>query len=108
LFVPASFFVAAASAWIVGVGLRRNAGEQRMLALTTGLAAAGAYFLVYLVMDLAGWKVGAPDAGKRATMLVVTGLGSLAAALGGGGAIGFAVAPRALDGSRSLGSGTPG
>jgi hypothetical protein len=108
LFVPAAFFVAAASAWIVGVGLRRAAGEQRRLALTTGLAAAGAYFLVYVLMDLAGWKVGAPEAGKRATMLVVTGLGSLAAALSGGAAIGLVLAPRSLEGSRSLSPGTPG
>jgi hypothetical protein len=108
LFVPAAFFVAAASAWIVGVGLRRTAGEQRTLALTTGLSAAGAYFLVYLLMDLAGWKVGAPDAGKRATMLVVTGLGSLAAALAGGAAIGAVVAPRSVDRSRSLSAGTSG
>lgn len=108
LFVPVAFFVAAASAWIVGVGLRRAAGEQRRLALTTGLAAAGAYFLVYVLMDLAGWKVGAPEAGKRATMLVVTGLGSLAAALSGGAAIGLVLAPRSLEGSRSLSPGTPG
>ena len=108
LFVPAAFFVAAASAWIVGVGLRRTAGEQRTLALTTGLSAAGAYCLVYLLMDLAGWKVGAPDAGKRATMLVVTGLGSLAAALAGGAAIGAVVAPRSVDRSRSLSAGTSG
>lgn len=94
LFVPAAFFVASMSAWVVGVGLRRTPAEGRMLALTTGLAAAGAYFLVYLLMDFAGWKVGAPDAGKRATMLVVTALGSLAAALGGGLAIGAVVVPR--------------
>lgn len=108
LFVPAVFFVAAASAWIIGVGLRRTAGEQRTLALTTGVAAAGAYLLVYLLMDLAGWKVGAPDAGRRATMLVVTGLGSLAAALAGGAAIGLAFSPRSLGGSGSLSPGAPG
>jgi hypothetical protein len=106
--VPAAFFVAAASAWIVGIGLRRAASEQLRLALTTGLAAAGAYFLVYLLMDFAGWKVGAPDAGKRATMLVVTGLGSLAAALAGGAAIGLVFAPRSLEGPGSLSPGTPG
>lgn len=92
LFVPATLFVASASAWILGVGLRRTAAEQRSLALRAGLSAAAAYFVVYLLMDLAGWKVGAPNAGKRATMLVVTGLGSLAAALGGGAAIGVVLA----------------
>jgi len=94
LFVPATFFVASASAWIVGVGLRRTIAEQRSLAMRAGLAAAAAYFGVYLLMELAGWKVGAPNAGKRATMLVVTGLGSLAAALGGGAAIGAVLARR--------------
>jgi hypothetical protein len=88
LFVPAAFFVASTTAWIIGAGLRRSGAEQRSLALTTGLAAAGTYFVVYLLMDLAGWKVGAPNAGKRATMLVVTGLGSIGAALAGGAAIG--------------------
>jgi hypothetical protein len=92
LFVPATLFVASASAWILGVGLGRTAAEQRSLALRGGLSAAAAYFVVYLLMELAGWKVGEPNAGKRATMLVVTGLGSLAAALGGGAAIGAVLA----------------
>src|SRR5438045_8609722 len=92
LFVPATLFVASASAWTLGVGLRRTAAEQRSLALRAGLAAAAAYLVVYLLMELAGWKVGAPNAGKRATMLVVTGLGSFAAALGGGAAIGAVLA----------------
>lgn len=92
LFVPATLFVASASAWILGVGLQRTVAEQRSLALRGGLSAAAAYFVVYLLMELAGWKVGTPNAGKRATMLVVTGLGSLAAALGGGAAIGAVLA----------------
>jgi hypothetical protein len=92
LFVPATFFVASASAWILGVGLRRTVAERRLLALRGGLAAAAAYLVVYLLMELAGWKVGAPNAGRRATMLVVTALGSLAAALGGGAAIGAVLA----------------
>jgi len=108
LFVPATFFVASACAWIMGLGLGRTRAEQRTLTLTTGFAAAGAYVLVYLLMDLAGWKVGAPDAGKRATMLVVTGLGSLAAALAGGAALGAALAPRVPDGSRSPNPGMAG
>jgi hypothetical protein len=88
LFVSASLVVAAVSAWALGVGLRSSLSERRRLTLTTGLAAGGAYLVVYLVMELAGWQVGAPGAGQRATMLVVTGLGCLAAALAGGAAIG--------------------
>lgn len=94
LFVAASFFVAAVSAWVIGVGLRFGAVLQLRLALTTGFAAAGAYLLVYLMMDLAGWKVGAPDAAKRATMLVVTALASLAAALAGGAGLGTVIVRR--------------
>lgn len=97
LFVPATLFVAAVSAWVIGVGLHFRGTVQGRLALTTGLAAAGAYLLAYLLMDFAGWQVGAPGASKRATMLVVTALASLAAALAGGAAIGRVIAPRASD-----------
>ncbi len=100
LFVPATLFVAAASAWIIGAGLRLSAALRRTLAVRTGLAAGGAYLCVYLLMDLAGWKVGGPDAARRATMLVVTGLGTLAAAFAGGAAIGTVIVPRASDRSQ--------
>ena len=86
LFVPGTFVVASLSALILGVGLRRN--DLGRLALTTGTAACVAFLAIYLLMDLAGWRVGGPDAAKRATMLVVTGLGSLGAAFAGGAALG--------------------
>jgi hypothetical protein len=86
LFVPGSFVIASISALILGVGLRRT-GLAR-LALTTGAAACVAYLVIYLAMDFAGWRVGGPDAAKRATMLVVTALGCLGAALAGGYAMG--------------------
>jgi len=86
LFVPGTFVVASLSALILGVGLRRH--DLGRLALTTGAAACVAFLTIYLLMDLAGWRVGGPDAAKRATMLVVTGLGSLGAALAGGAALG--------------------
>jgi hypothetical protein len=88
LFVPGSFVIASVSALILGVGLRRRGGELVRLALTTGVAACAAYLVIYLLMDAAGWRVGGPDAAKRATMLVVTGLGSLGAAFAGGAAMG--------------------
>jgi hypothetical protein len=43
---------------------------------------------VALVMDRAGWRVGAPRAAERATMLVVTALGLVAAAVSGGAILG--------------------
>jgi hypothetical protein len=62
--------------------------------MTTGAAACVAFLTIYLLMDLAGWRVGGPDTAKRATMLVVTGLGSLGAALAGGAALGSALLRR--------------
>jgi hypothetical protein len=88
LFIPGTFVVASGSTAILGTGLQLAPRSRTRMALATGLAAAGAYCAVYLVMELAGWRVGAPGAAERATMLVVTGLGSLAASLAGGAAIG--------------------
>jgi hypothetical protein len=45
--------------------------------------------IVYQAMDKAGWRIGAPDAARRATMIVVTSLGALAAALAGGAVLGY-------------------
>jgi hypothetical protein len=50
-----------------------------------GLAAGGAFQAVNLIMQAAGWVVGAPGAAERATMLTVMGLGNIGAALGGVG-----------------------
>jgi hypothetical protein len=86
LFVPGAFVIAAVSAVILGIGLRRP--DLVRLALTTGAAACVAYLVIYLAMDFAGWRVGGPDAAKRATMLVVTALGCLGAAFAGGAAMG--------------------
>jgi hypothetical protein len=47
-----------------------------------------AFLLVNLVMYQLGYKVGAPGAAERATMLTVMMAGSLGAALAGGAAIG--------------------
>jgi hypothetical protein len=68
------------------------------LAIPAGLAAAAAFLAVDLVMDALGWRVGAPDAGRRATMVVVTAIGLLAAATSAGGAIG-AMLPRPAEGA---------
>ena len=89
LFVPAVFFVASSTALVLGVGLRMQVSKRWRLALMCGVAAAAAHLIVYQVMDKAGWRIGAPDAARRATMIVVTSLGVLAAALAGGATLGY-------------------
>ncbi|HEX9292853.1 MAG TPA: hypothetical protein VF873_04130 [Gemmatimonadales bacterium] len=93
VFATAVFCVASIAGAGVGVGLR-DSGLAMRLAGAPGVAAAAAFLLVALVMDTAGWRVGAPNAAKRATMLTVTALGVLAAAAAGGAAIGILIAAR--------------
>jgi hypothetical protein len=71
--------IAGVGALALGTGLYRAAFGLR-LAIPAGLAAAAAFLAVDLLMDAVGWRVGAPDAGRRATMVVVTAIGLLAAA----------------------------
>ena len=92
LFVAATLVIAAVGAFALGTGLYRAAFGAR-LAIAAGPAAAAAFLAVALVMDALGWRVGAPDAGRRATMVVVTAMGLFAAATSAGGAIG-AMLPR--------------
>jgi hypothetical protein len=94
LFVPATLLIAGIGAFALGFGLYRAAFGMR-LAIAAGGAAAAAFLTVDLLMDAFGWRVGAPDAGRRATMVVVTALGLVAAAIGAGGAIG-ALLPRSV------------
>jgi hypothetical protein len=54
-------------------------------------------------MDSLGWRVGAPGAGERATMLVVMMSGSIGASLCGGGALGFLLTKRQVSGILSTG-----
>ena len=75
------------SAWAIGRGLRDNALAWSLF-WRVGLAAGGAFLAVNLIMQAAGWVVGAPGAAERATMLTVMGLGNIGAALGGGGVMG--------------------
>ena len=88
LFVPSTFLVATLGA----LSLRMTIGERIMtpwFAVVTGICAATAFLVADLLMDAAGWRVGAPDAAKRATMLVVTFVSVTAAALAAGGALGW-------------------
>lgn len=89
-FVPAVFLVAGLPALAFGVALRdgRLAGQ---LFWQTGLSAALAFLVVAVAMDLIGWRVGAPGAAQRNTMLTVMLVSNLAAALAGGGLLGYAL-----------------
>jgi hypothetical protein len=88
LFVPATAIIASVGAGTVGRAMRDQALTTRLVT-RTAVSAATAFFIADRLMDLGGWRVGAPDAGRRATMLVVTAVGACAAAIAGGASIGF-------------------
>src|SRR4029453_15722995 len=85
LFVPVAGIVAAVGAFALGVGLNGRALGMR-LAANAGAAALLTFLAVDLLMYALGWRVGAPNAARRATMLVVTMLSASAAATAAGGA----------------------
>jgi hypothetical protein len=87
LFAPATLVVAAAGGFALGLGIR-GLRLGASLAARAGLSAALAFLVVDVLMDTLGWRVGGPDAGRRATMLVVTALGATGAALAAGTTIG--------------------
>lgn len=88
LFVPAAFIVAGLGGLSLGIAHQDWALAGR-LGLWAGLAGAGAFLLVDIVMDALGWRVGAPGAAQRATMLTVMLLSNLSAALVGGAVVGL-------------------
>ena len=90
-FVPAALVAAAMGGLALGLGARDPRLAQA-LAVRAGFAAAGAFLLVDLTMDAIGWRIGAPNAAARATMLVVTACSAAAAALAAGIAIASSVA----------------
>ena len=83
LFVPGTFIVAAAGS--LGLGLaNKKLNLAIRSAIFAGLASAASFLIINLTMDALGWRVGAPGAAERATMLTVTLVGCLGAALAGG------------------------
>lgn len=92
LFVAATLLIAGVGAFALGSGMH-GAAFGLQLAAVAGVAAAVGFLAVVLAMNALGWQVGAPDAGRRATMVVVTSLGLIVAASTAGGAIG-AMLPR--------------
>lgn len=93
LFVPAASIVAATGALALGVALR---GRSSLAPLTLGSGlAAGMAFLVWdLFMDAIGYRVGAPGAAERATMLTVMFTGNAVASLAAGAVIGLVLSRR--------------
>ena len=88
LFVPATFLVATiGSAAILLVSGNRTRWFPS--ALTAGVAAALSFLVVDLLLDALGFRVGAPRAAERATMLTVAFLGSAAGAFSAGAILGY-------------------
>lgn len=87
LFMAATLLVAGVTAAALTAAAGRRAAALRV-GLEVGVGGGLAFFLAALGMDALGWRVGAPGAAERATMLVVTLVGCLAAALAAGGVLG--------------------
>ncbi len=87
LFVPAVFWVAGLGGLALGLA-HGNWSLAWRCALGSGLAGSMTFLLVVLLMDQIGYRVGAPGAAERATMLTVMMTGNLGAALAGGAALG--------------------
>jgi len=93
LFVLAAAIITGASAAALGFGLRARALAGR-LAWMCAISGGCAFLVVNLTLDGLGWRVGAPGAEARATMLTTALLGNLLAALAGGAVIGRVVGAR--------------
>ncbi len=94
-FVPSAFLIAGVSSYAIGIGLREPI-LARQLFWQVGLAAALGFLVVNVVMELAGWQVGAPGADERATMVTVLAVGDFAAAICGGAVLGLRVIPQTI------------
>ena len=90
LFVPAALVVTALGSFGLGRGLRDNELGFRLASASAPIAAL-AFLIVASLMYLIGWRIGEPDAGRRATMLVVTAISLTAAAVTAGWMIGRAL-----------------
>ena len=84
-FGPAVIVAGVALTILEGVVLERGTGPGVPVHVAfTLLFVPAAFFVADILMDLAGWRVGAPGAAERATMLTVMMVGNLAAAVAGG------------------------
>jgi hypothetical protein len=101
-----------AATFVVVLGAVWGASRDARLALRCAAAGALAFLLADVAMDLAGWRVGGPDAEARLTMLVVLAVGLVTATAVAGGlagrALGAAAQPRSsATSSRAPSSGIP-
>ncbi|MFN2601841.1 MAG: hypothetical protein ABR582_03675 [Gemmatimonadaceae bacterium] len=87
LFVPATFVVAALGSFGLGRGLRDNQFGFRLASAAAPVAAVS-FLLAASLMYALGWRIGEPDAGRRATMLIVSTISVTAAAAAAGWALG--------------------
>src|SRR5438876_9606861 len=87
LFAPAAAIIAGVCGAALGFGMRDWAMASR-LAWMCAIGGGCAFLVVSLTLDGLGWRVGAPGAAARATMLTTAVLGNVAAALAGGSVIG--------------------
>ena len=87
LFVPTAGLIAGVGSLALGLGLR-DRQLARILAWRAGIAAALAFLIVNLLMEAVGWRVGAPRAAERFTMLTVMFVSDLASAILAGAVMG--------------------
>jgi hypothetical protein len=81
--------------WSLGLALRDRALGWRM-GLSGGLAAALGFLVVNLTLDALGFRVGAPFAAERATMLVTAFSSNAGGALLAGGVLTWLTLRRAV------------
>ncbi len=79
LFPAATGLVVLATAGGAALGARTGAAGALRVAGPCALAATATFLAIAVGMDAAGWRVGAPNAEARFTMVVVTAVGLLAA-----------------------------
>lgn len=87
LFAPAAAIISGVGAGALGIGLRDRTLAIKLL-WQCALAGGITFLAVNLTLDTFGFRVGAPGAVERATMLTTAFLGNFSAALVGGGMIG--------------------
>ena len=87
LFTPAAALVTGAGGFALCIGAGRPARAVTLAAICA-LGGGIAFLTVNLTMDMLGWRVGAPGAEQRATMITTALLGNTAAALVGGALVG--------------------
>ena len=88
LFMPTAFLIAGVSVWVLARTLADGPLARRLF-WQIGLVAAVVFVAINLSMETLGWRVGAPDAAARFTMLTVMLTGNLGAALAGGAFLGW-------------------